>query len=273
MNADVTKVRQILFNLLSNACKFTEHGTVTLDVERHADPNRLVFRVSDTGIGMTPQEQKALFKQFAQADSSISRKYGGTGLGLAISMRFAHMMGGQIHVASERRQGSIFTVELPADVPYESAERVRPTEDPEAAAETAEIDTDANTVLVIDDDPTVRELMTRVLGKMGYRAIPAASGAEGLQLAREHRPSIITLDVVMPGMDGWDVLSRLKAEPELSSIPVIMVTIVDHEALGVARGASNYLVKPIDRDRLAVALDKHRRRPYPQESDMTMSEV
>jgi signal transduction histidine kinase/CheY-like chemotaxis protein len=271
MNADVTKVRQILFNLLSNACKFTERGTVTLDVERRAAPDRLVFRVTDTGIGMTPQEQKALFKQFAQADSSISRKYGGTGLGLAISMRFANMMGGKIHVLSERSQGSVFTVELPAQVPRDATERTQPTEDAEVSAETAEIGDAANTVLVIDDDPTVRDLMTRFLQKSGYRAIPAASGAEGLRLAREIHPSIITLDLVMPEMDGWEVLSQLKAQPELSSIPVIMVTIVDHEALGLARGASNYLVKPIDRDRLAVALGQHRRRPDPQGSDVTVS--
>jgi signal transduction histidine kinase/CheY-like chemotaxis protein len=274
MHADITKVRQILFNLLSNACKFTESGTITLDVERHrGNRDWLVFRVTDTGIGMTPQQQEQLFKQFAQADSSIARKYGGTGLGLAISLRFAQMMRGQIHVASQSGQGSVFTVELPAQVPLELPEPGHAPEAPAPApvAEIADLTAGANTVLVIDDDPTVCDLMTRFLGKMGYRAIPATSGDEGLRLAREIRPSVITLDVVMPGMNGWDVLSRLKAEPELASTPVIMVTIVDHEALGLARGASNYLVKPIDRDRLAVAMDKYRSHPDQQDSGLELT--
>jgi CheY-like chemotaxis protein len=113
--------------------------------------------------------------------------------------------------------------------------------------------------------------MTRFLGKMGYLAVPAPSGPEGLRLARELRPSIITLDVVMPDMSGWDVLEQLKADPELSAIPVIMVTIVDHEALGLARGAANYLMKPIDRDRLAVALDKHCVRPDQNVPDLALN--
>jgi signal transduction histidine kinase/ActR/RegA family two-component response regulator len=266
MHADVTKVRQILFNLLSNACKFTEHGTVTLDVQRRqGSEDRLAFRVTDTGIGMTPQQQGKLFQYFAQADSSTARKYGGTGLGLAISQRFTHMMRGEIHVSSTSGEGSIFTLELPANVTLE------PAASPQAQEPAAEVSAPgdfATTVLVIDDDPTVRDLMTRFLGKMGYRAVPAPSGPEGLRMARELRPSIITLDVVMPEMSGWDVLNQLKTDPVLASIPVIMVTIVDHEALGLARGASNYLVKPIDRDRLAVALDKYRPQP---DTDLALS--
>ena len=274
MHADVTKVRQILFNLLSNACKFTEQGTVTLEVERHrqGSDERLIFRVSDTGIGMTPEQQSKLFQSFAQADSSTARKYGGTGLGLAISQRFTHMMRGELHVASTSGLGSVFTLELPAQVSLDTAE---PTEVPvvqEADAEPVVSEAaEAATVLVIDDDVAVRDLMTRFLGRMGYRAVPASSGPEGLRLARELRPSVITLDVVMPDMSGWDVLNKLKTDPELASIPVIMATIVDHEALGLARGASNYLVKPIDRDRLAVALDKHRPRLQPHAADAALT--
>jgi signal transduction histidine kinase/CheY-like chemotaxis protein len=260
MHADVTKVRQILFNLLSNACKFTKHGTVTLDVERRQGrEDRLVFRVSDTGIGMTPQQQTNLFQYFTQADSSTARKYGGTGLGLAISQRFTHMMHGEIHVASTSGKGSVFTLELPVNVPAEPAESPESPQTEEPVVEVSAPGAYATTVLVIDDDATVRDLMTRLLGKMGYRVVAAASGPEGLRMARELRPTIITLDVVMPHMSGWDVLDQLKADPELTAIPVIMVTVVDHEALGLARGASNYLVKPVDRDRLAVALDKYRR--------------
>jgi len=271
MYADITKVRQILFNLISNACKFTEHGTVTLDVERREGiEDRLVFRVSDTGIGMTPHQQSNLFQYFTQADSSTARKYGGTGLGLAISQRFTHMMSGEIHVASVSGEGSVFTLELPAKVPLDAGELAQATLTQEPAQDATGPGGDATTVLVIDDDPAVRDLMTRFLGKMGYLAVPAPSGPEGLRLARQLRPGIITLDVVMPDMSGWDVLNELKADPELSSIPVIMITIVDSEAIGLARGASNYLMKPIDRDRLVVALDKYSTRPEQPVPDMEL---
>jgi signal transduction histidine kinase/CheY-like chemotaxis protein len=267
MYADVTKVRQILFNLLSNSCKFTEKGTVTLEVERpRGSEERIVFRVSDSGIGMTPEQQRNVFQYFTQADSSTARKYGGTGLGLAISQRFTHMMHGEIRVASTSGEGSVFTVELPARVPLESSESTPATPEPrqQAAAPAAS----STTVLVIDDDPAVRDLMTRFLGKMGYHAAHASSGADGLRLARELRPDVITLDVVLPDMTGWDVLQALKDEPELAPIPVIMMTIVDHEALGLAGGASDYIVKPIDRDRLAVALNKYRAGSDQQDADM-----
>jgi signal transduction histidine kinase/CheY-like chemotaxis protein len=268
MYADITKVRQILFNLLSNACKFTEHGTVTLDVERHQRrEDRLVFRVTDTGIGITPEEQSKLFQYFGQADSSTARKYGGTGLGLAISQRFTQMMRGELHVSSTKGQGSIFTLELPTKVALDAAESPQTSPAQEPVQQEPVASAESTTVLVIDDDAAVRDLMTRFLGKMGYHVVPATNGPEGLRLARELRPSIITLDVVMPDMTGWDVLNELKTDPRLAPIPVIMVTIVDHEALGLARGASNYLVKPIDRERLAVALNKYRVLPEPQDED------
>ena len=269
MQADVTKVRQILFNLLSNACKFTDHGTITVDVERQTrDKDWITFRVSDNGIGMTPEQQFKLFQDFAQADSSIVRKYGGTGLGLAISSRFAQMMQGYIRVESKLGEGSTFTVELPATVTTVTTDVVAPPapaavrqERPETTPEVLELNPNADTILVIDDDAAVRDLMTRFLGKLGFYAVAAANGEAGLRLARELRPRIITLDVMMPGLNGWDVLAELKDDPELASIPVIMVTIIDNESLGLDRGASNYLVKPIDRDRLALALEKYRTRP------------
>jgi signal transduction histidine kinase/ActR/RegA family two-component response regulator len=266
MNADITKVRQILFNLLSNACKFTEKGLVTLEVMRRAGADaRLVFRVSDTGIGMTPPQQANLFEYFAQADSSTARKYGGTGLGLAITQRFTHLMRGEIRVESAIGEGSVFTVTLPAKVPVDAAELGAAPSKPEPPADADDASEDATkpTVLVIDDDAAVRDLMTRFLGRMGYRAILAPNGAEGLRLAREVRPSIITLDVVMPELTGWDVLEELKADPELASIPVVMMTIVDQETLGLSRGASTYLLKPIDRDHLALALEKHAQATQP----------
>jgi len=269
MHADLTKVRQILFNLVSNACKFTDHGSITVSAERQkSDEDRIIFRVTDTGIGMTPEQQWKLFQDFAQADSSIVRKYGGTGLGLAISSRFAQMMQGRITVESKLGEGSTFTVELPCTVSPVSGDTTAPPPPPvnmqelkETAPEIRETNSKADTILVIDDDAAVRDLMSRFLGKLGFNVVAAENGEAGLRLAREIRPRIITLDVVMPGLNGWDVLSELKEQPELASIPVIMVTIVDNQSLGFDRGASNYLVKPIDRDRLALALEKYRTRP------------
>jgi len=138
-------------------------------------------------------------------------------------------------------------------------------------AEKAVKRTDEDTILVIDDDAAVRDLMSRFLGKLGFHVVAAASGEEGLRVARELRPRIITLDVIMPGLNGWDVLGQLQSEPDLATIPVIMITIVDNEALCLERGASNYLVKPIDRDRLAVALEKYRTRPVRQENEIELT--
>jgi len=267
MHADAAKVRHILFNLLSNACKFTDHGIITFDVQRQeGNPNRFVFRVTDTGIGMTPEHQWKLFQYFAQADASIARKYGGTGLGLAISSRFAEMMQGNIHVDSRPGEGSTFTLDLPAAVNGEAIRSPSVQVQTETPVESS-VNPEADTILVIDDDPTVRDLMTRFVAKRGFRPVPAADGQEGLRLAREIRPRVITLDVVMPSLDGWDVLDQLKSDPQLSSIPVIMVTIVDNQAYGMEHGVSEYLVKPIDRERLAVTLDKYRTRPIQEIAD------
>jgi GAF domain-containing protein/CheY-like chemotaxis protein len=251
MRADLTKLRQALFNLLSNACKFTERGTVSLSVAREAGENGdwMSFAVSDTGIGMTPEQMTRLFEEFSQADASVTRKYGGTGLGLALSRRLARMMGGDITVASEAGRGSTFTIRLPATV----AEARR---EPAAAPPTLE---GVSTVLVIDDEEAVRDLMQRFLAKEGFRIVTASGGEEGLRLARELRPDAITLDVMMPGMDGWAVLSALKADAETADIPVVMLTIVDDKNLGYALGAADYLTKPIDRERLTAVLKKYRR--------------
>jgi signal transduction histidine kinase/ActR/RegA family two-component response regulator len=263
VKADITKVRQILFNLLSNACKFTERGTISLHVERSTIGGQdwLNFRVRDTGIGINPEQQANLFKEFAQADVSIARKYGGTGLGLAISYRFAQLMGGTIHVESEQGKGSTFIMDLPAQVSPEAVAAAKPKQQaPVAATPTVapEPKPKAETVLVIDDDPAVRDLMTRYLTKSGFNVATASGGEEGLKLAQKIRPLIITLDVVMPEMDGWEVLHALKNDSELAKIPVIMLTIVDNEIKALNLGASNYLVKPVDRDILADLIAKHR---------------
>jgi signal transduction histidine kinase/DNA-binding response OmpR family regulator len=253
INADLTKLRQVMFNLLSNASKFTKEGEIRLECERKTRPDGdwVVFRVSDTGIGMNDEQLGRLFQDFTQADSSTTRKYGGTGLGLAISRRFCQMMGGDITVTSEVEKGSTFTVTLPANAPAPEMEVYLPS-----LAKLTSIPEGATTVLVIDDDAVVREVVSRFLNKEGFRVEAAASGEAGLRMARELMPDIITLDVMMPGMDGWSVLSTLKADPELSTIPVIMMSIVSDKNLGFALGASDYLTKPIDRDRLVGVLRK-----------------
>jgi CheY-like chemotaxis protein/anti-sigma regulatory factor (Ser/Thr protein kinase) len=255
IHADVTRVRQVLFNLLSNASKFTERGTITLAGSRRTEGQAewIELTVRDTGIGMTPEQLGRLFNAFAQAETSTAKKYGGTGLGLVISRMFCEMMGGTITVASEAGVGTAFTVRIPVEVADPSAASI-----PEVASEG---EGTTGTVLVIDDDPATRDLLGRMLSRDGYRVLQAANGAAGLALARAHRPDVITLDVVMPGLDGWEVLSALKEDPEVAAIPVVMLTITDDRNLGFSLGASEYLTKPIERERLVSVLSRYRRAP------------
>lgn len=203
---------------------------------------------------MTPEQLGRLFQAFTQADASTTRKYGGTGLGLTISRHFCQMMGGDISVTSEYGRGSTFTIRLPARVA-----EARPVAAAAAKEEEGTVAGAAGVVLVIDDDPAARELMQRFLSKEGYRVICAAGGEEGLKLARKMRPDAITLDVMMPGLDGWAVLSNLKADPTLADIPVVMITMVDDRNMGYALGATEYMVKPVDRERLLAVLHRHLR--------------
>ena len=260
MRADITKVRQILFNLLSNASKFTDHGTISVDADRSAEEGQdwIRFRVTDSGIGINEKQKANLFQEFTQADVSIARKYGGTGLGLAISYRYVHLMKGRISVDSEPGRGSTFTVYLPANVTTEVTGATQAEKTNDVPAASSEKKSNEDTILVIDDDPAVRELMSRFLTRLGFHVVAAASGEEGLRLAKQIKPLVVTLDVIMPECDGWAVLNKLKADPELAEIPVIMVTVVDNESMGFELGASHYLIKPVDRDRLAVLIEKHR---------------
>lgn len=311
MHADITKVQQSLLNLLSNATKFTQNGKITLTVEKQAWPQEsasadttsntanellrsntleqgtcppsVVFRVKDTGIGMTPEQTKKVFQAFTQADASTTRKYGGTGLGLAITRRFCEMMGGEITVESQLNQGSTFTVRLPVHVVdrrIEGAIAPRAMDDsyittrdlPEyGVIEDLDPDQPTITVLVIDDEPTVRDLMARFLRKEGFRVETAASGQEGLRLARELQPDAITLDVLLPNLNGWTVLSTLKTDSALADIPVVIVTIVDDKSLGFSLGAADYLTKPIDYKRLAQTLRHYC--PPPCQTDSSLGQV
>ena len=255
MRGDMTRVRQIVLNLLSNACKFTDQGKVTLRVAREAgsNPEMLIFAVTDTGIGMTEEQLGKLFQEFVQADSSTTRKYGGTGLGLSITKKLCEMMGGDITATSVSGEGTTFTARLPVE-PAEEADQPQPAavEDVATLAAAAR----SNTVLVIDDDTDVRDLMRRFLAKEGFDVVTAAGGAEGLRLARELMPAVITLDVIMPDVDGWHVMQELKADPELATIPVVIITIIDEKNKGYALGATDYMSKPIDRARLSQILEK-----------------
>jgi CheY-like chemotaxis protein len=256
MRADQTKLRQALLNLLSNANKFMDEGTIRLTAARdcvNAHPPTITFAVRDTGIGMTAEQISRLFQAFAQADSSTARKYGGTGLGLAITKQFCEMMGGSVEVQSEPGKGSTFTIRLPAEVTKGWP--------PEAASPSPAIASASNgpCVLVVDDDPNARRLIERTLRDEGYSLHFASNAKDGLRLAREVGPAAITLDVMMPETDGWSMLSSLKADPVLARIPVIMVTIVGEKELGFALGASEYLIKPIDRNQLILVLKRHLR--------------
>lgn len=254
IKTDITKLRQILFNLLSNASKFTKDGTVTLQVEFESEAGLpgIVFRVQDTGIGMTAEQMDQIFQAFKQADSSTTKKYGGTGLGLAISQSLCYMMGGNINASSIVGEGTTFTIWLPL------------LENADSEQLNALIHSDesfpmegARTILVIDDDPAMLRLMQYYLGNEEWNVQLAPSGQEGVRLAKTLKPAVIALDVLMPGMDGWNVLAALKNDSELAHIPVVMISMMDEQHLAYALGASEFLTKPIYRERLISTLDKY----------------
>ena len=258
IRTDRTKLKQSLLNILSNASKFTENGRLTLVAERFETDRPMVrFVIADTGIGMTEDQLGRLFQAFSQADASTTKKYGGTGLGLAISRQFCQLLGGDITVTSRPGEGSTFTITLPAR--SDAAAQLKPADAPHIAADA----NDGSTVLIVDDDPAARELLVASLKGAGYRFVHAASGAEALNLARTIRPDAITLDVMMPKPDGWDVLSALKADPDLCDIPVIIVTMVPDRGIGLSLGAVDVLTKPVDRARLTALIHRLVRREGP----------
>jgi signal transduction histidine kinase/DNA-binding response OmpR family regulator len=256
IRADLTKLRQSLFNLLSNAAKFTEGGTVTLVVnrDRRDDSDWITLSVTDTGIGIKGESLEHVFEEFSQADDSTSRDYGGTGLGLPISRRFCRMMGGDISVTSEYGVGSTFTIELPAQVDALEAAKASAKSDPRPAKA---VPAGVRPILVIDDDQNSRDLLQRTLEADGHSVATASGGEEGLDLARRLQPLLITLDVMMPGLDGWAVLKELKSDPTLRHIPVMMVTIEGEQDLGYTLGAVEHLTKPVDREKLLQLVSYH----------------
>ncbi len=244
--ADKLKIKQIILNLLSNAIKFTEKGAVTL--RAILGRGEVQISVADTGIGLAKEDTAVIFEAFKQVDGSTTRKVQGTGLGLAISKSLVEMHGGRIWAESEGPgQGSVFTFTLPlaeAAPPETELRRelvaVTPRPLPQVSSEVQRV------ILAIDDDPEVLDLLQRSLGEDGYQVVGAQSGEEGLHLARELLPVAITLDVLMPQMDGWDTLKNLKSLPETTDIPVIIISIVDNLEYGFSLGAADYVVKPVD---------------------------
>jgi signal transduction histidine kinase/CheY-like chemotaxis protein len=259
MRADEVKLRQVLLNLLSNASKFTTDGEVRLlgRRERNGSQDWLVFQVADTGIGMTPEQQGRIFQAFTQADSSTTRKYGGTGLGLVISRRFIEMMGGDITLESAPGAGTTFTARIPARVgpPEEAAEPTASRSGPAPAA--AGLTGAGRTILIIGNEPDACMVFCRSLVGDGFRCVCARTGSEGLILARDVRPALILLDVLLPSADGLGALATLKADPELAEIPVVMICATPEEGIGFALGAADYLVKPVERDDLLRAVERH----------------
>ena len=253
LSADPVKLRQILLNLLSNAAKFTHDGTVSLTAVREISlattpPTEVLhFSVSDTGIGMTGEQIESLFRPFTQADDSTTRRYGGTGLGLTISQHFCQMMGGVITVESKVTQGSTFSFNIPVGkVDTTSPHLTAPLHLPPQSL-----------ILVVDDEPMIRDFFAHYLASEGYRVQTAANGQEALDLARKHQPDTIILDIFMPVMDGWTVLTLLKQDPELSHIPVILATVDDARQKGYALGAADFLSKPLNNTQIAKLLRYH----------------
>jgi DNA-binding response OmpR family regulator len=257
ITTDEIRLKQCLINLLGNAAKFTENGVISLEVmqEEDDDENWILFQVSDTGIGMTVEQSQTVFEAFTQIDSKIGRKYAGTGLGLAITQEICQLMGGTINVNSEVGKGSTFTIKLPLSGMDKELEDGLEVEETMPSNTTVQATTPL--ILVIDDDKHARDLLRRHLSKEGFRVMSAAGGNKGLVVAREQKPALIVLDVLMPEVDGWDILLALKGDADLQNIPVIMYTIVDNKTKGYALGATEYLIKPVELSALSKVINRH----------------
>jgi len=265
---DPLKLRQVLLNLLSNAAKFTDAGEILLAAEARGDA--LAIAVEDTGAGIPEDQLPFIFDKFRQVDGSSRRRVGGTGLGLAIVKEVVHVLGGSLQATSTLGRGSKFTILLPGAIP--GAHRApdnapgasapsdaqtrrivsaapRPAGAPAAPAPQPAPD-DPLTVLVIDDDPMIQHLLRGHLEAEEFRVIAATDGIEGLALARDAQPAVIILDIHLPRIDGWTVLAELKSDPALSGIPVICLSVEEQRARGFSFGACEYLVKPVEPDRL-----------------------
>ncbi len=264
---DSIKFRQLILNLLSNACKFTENGKITVLVSYNEKLQQVIYHVTDTGIGMTPSQLNRIFEAFVQADSSTSKKYGGTGLGLSICKQFVELMDGTMDVTSAEGEGTTFTIVLPTKMPQYITHDVIPAENQQElslppidssssnkAVSTSSQSVKLGRVLVIDDDPEARQLLLRHLEKEGYEGIEADNAKSGIELSNTEQPDLILLDLMMPDIDRWTALSVLKESPVTRHIPVVLQSMLDEKNLGFDLGAAEFLSKPVDRQRMAAVL-------------------
>ncbi|HEV7572691.1 MAG TPA: response regulator [Thermoanaerobaculia bacterium] len=240
VETDLAKFKQILYNLLSNAMKFSPAESPITIRTMHIGET-ITISVRDGGIGIDPKNHDVIFEEFRQIDGSARREFGGTGLGLALVKKFVQLQGGWVRVESDRGKGSTFSFTLPIHSRAAVVSRIPELVPSEQRAER---------VLVVEDDAHAYDLIATALNSAGYLSVRARHGDEAIRLAREARPIAVTLDLVLPGIDGWEVLKTLKSDAATRDIPVVIISRVDERDLGVALGADDYFVKPVDRDRL-----------------------
>ncbi len=249
MRSDETRLRQCLLNLMSNACKFSENGTVSLNAQGVVvnGEDWLSFEVSDTGIGMSPEQLDKVFAEFTQAEGDTTAKFGGTGLGLSITKQLIEMMNGSITVDSEIGKGSTFRLRVPRHVSVSTSSDAISDQHTNIAKQTWSNDAPGRQrLLVIDDDPHVHELVERNFGSE-FAMMFADNGEQGIELLRYQRPDIVLLDILMPGRDGWSVLSEIKGDDSLKHLPVIVISMLEDDQKAQGLGASAHMTKPIDR--------------------------
>lgn len=256
---DENKLKQILLNLCSNAVKFTERGGITIRARRgcHLVHSSLegtsgawvTIEVQDTGIGIAPEHQAIIWEEFRQIDGSLSRQYEGTGLGLAIVRRLVRLMGGEIELDSTPGVGSTFRFALPARLPQDRSVVERPVLPPVERQPLPEAPPTGERplVLIVDDDVEVIYILEKYLRDDGYEIVAAQSGDEAIEKARALRPFAMTLDIMLPGRDGWEVIQTLKSDPQTCDIQIIVLSMLDNRQLGYSLGATDYLVKPVSR--------------------------
>ncbi|HSG05788.1 MAG TPA: ATP-binding protein, partial [Nitrospiria bacterium] len=274
--SDEGKIKQTLLNLLSNAIKFTPSGgTISIEAVPASlrDQPAVEISVSDTGIGIRPEDKAKIFEEFKQVDSTFTRDYPGTGLGLTITRQFMNLLGGMISVESQYGRGSTFKIVVPIqavtrtpekpagkkpalETVVETSEAVRQSEKTGKPEEQQEESTTLPRILVVEDDPTVGRLLTLYLTQEGYHVDHAMDGEEAIEKAKILKPFAITLDIMLPRKDGWEVLQRLKQLPETKDVPIIIVSIIENRDLGFSLGATDYFTKPIDRKALLESLKR-----------------